>query len=403
VLGTDIAAVFSAGRGRWSGSDDRSGRRVTPSDGMTPSGPDVPAVLLITPHIEPPVVELEKLLANGRSVAVHCTNPVVVQADRRALLDRLRYYWIDPVMAMIRLAPTLRRYELVISYYHRNGYWLGLLRRLLGSGRAARWVWIGFAPNPRRRGLAGWIKEALTDRALLGHDLVVCNALPVVEMIRSRYPRIAGRLAYVRWGGWGESADDGKTSAGAMDGGYVFCGGRTNRDFDTVLTAVARLGCPTVIVTGEDVQFSANVPGHVSVHRDISYEHFERLVEESRIVVVSLKRPDVSSGQVELGRAMRFGKPLVVTATAGLDDYVTDGKDAMLVAPGDAEDLGAKLASLLEDTERRKELGQAARLTYERSFNSRVFAHELFEVVTARSSRTHTSTSTAHQGEERGC
>jgi glycosyltransferase involved in cell wall biosynthesis len=100
---------------------------------------------------------------------------------------------------------------------------------------------------------------------------------------------------------------------------------------------------------------------------------------------------------------MRFGKPLVVTATAGLDDYVTDGKDAVLVAPGDAEDLGAKLASLLEDTERRKELGQAARLTYERSFNSRVFAHELFEVVTARSSRTHTSTRTAHQGEERGC
>ena len=107
---------------------------------MTPSGPDVPAVLLITPHIEPPVVALEKLLANGRSVTVHCSNPVVVQADRRALLDRLRYYWIDPVMAMIRLAPTLRRYELVISYYHRNGYWLGLLRRLHGSGRAARWV-----------------------------------------------------------------------------------------------------------------------------------------------------------------------------------------------------------------------------------------------------------------------
>ena len=43
-------------------------------------------------------------------------------------------------------------------------------------------------------------------RALLGHDLVVCNALPVIEMIRSRYPRSAGRLAYVRWGGWGEAA-----------------------------------------------------------------------------------------------------------------------------------------------------------------------------------------------------
>jgi glycosyltransferase involved in cell wall biosynthesis len=111
-------------------------------------------------------------------------------------------------------------------------------------------------------------------------------------------------------------------------------------------------------------------------------------VKESRIVVLSLKRPDVSSGHVVLGRAMRFGKPLVVTATAGLEDYVTDGKDAVLVAPGDAEDLKAKLTALLEDAERRKELGQAARVTYERTFNSRVFAHDLFDAMTARSSLT---------------
>jgi glycosyltransferase involved in cell wall biosynthesis len=73
----------------------------------------------------------------------------------------------------------------------------------------------------------------------------------------------------------------------------------------------------------------------------------------------------------------------VVTATAGIDEYLTDGQDAVLVAPGDVDDLTAKLTWLLDSPERRKEIGLAARRTYETTFNSRVFAREVFEKLTA--------------------
>jgi glycosyltransferase involved in cell wall biosynthesis len=334
-------------------------------------------ILLITPHLEPTVVELRQLLGGEQSVDIDCSNPIKVQGEKRSPLDRLRYYWLDPLLTMLRLAPHVWRYQLVIAYYHRNGYWLGVLRRLRRRRAGVRWVWIGFAPNPRRRGVLGWIKEHVTYSALLGHDLIVCNARPVIDMVKQRYPKVAERLAYARWGSGG-----GPMVNEPVDRGYVFCGGRTNRDFATVLAAVAIIRCPTVIVAGQDAELPACLPDHVSIYRDISSDEFQRLVEESRVVVLALKRPDVSSGQVVLSRAMQSGKPVLVTAVAGIEDYVTDGKDAILVAPDDPEDLSAKLAALLDDPERRKRLGLAARLTYEHSFNSRVFARELFEAVT---------------------
>jgi glycosyltransferase involved in cell wall biosynthesis len=275
------------------------------------------------------------------------------------------------------LAPVVWRYRLVITYYHRNGYWLGFLRRFFGGRKQATWVWIGFAPNPARRGLRGGVKELITHGALVGHDLVVCNALPVVDMIKKRYPKAADRVAYARWGGGGSP----RPMDPCPDKGYIFCGGRTNRDFDTVLKAVSGLRCPTVIVAAAAERFSVEVPENVSVHRDIPSEDFNRLMQEAGIVVVALKRHDVSSGQVLLNQAMQHGKAVVVTAVAGMEAYVTDGEDALLVAPGDAQDMKSKLRLLVDSAERRQNMGRAARMTFERSFNSQTFARALFEAI----------------------
>jgi glycosyltransferase involved in cell wall biosynthesis len=340
---------------------------------MKPSASEVPRILLVTPHLEPTLIELKRLLASGRSVDIYSSDTVEVQGER-TLVDVLRFYWLDPLSTMIRLVPRVWRYRLIINYYHRNGYWLGLLGRVFPRRARAKLAWIGFAPNPRRSGLLGWIRENVTYSALLGHDVIVCNTLPVIATVQRRYPRVAERLAYARWGGTGD--EDFET---ATDNGYIFTGGRTNRDFTTVFEALSRIDCPSVIVAGKDVRFPVNVPEHISIYRDISPEQFQKLLQGASVVVVALKRPDVSSGQVVLNRAMRSGKPVVVTATAGLDEYVTDGKDAVFVAPGDVRDLMAKLAWLLDHPQQRREIGLAARRTYETSFNSRVFARELFD------------------------
>lgn len=337
-------------------------------------------VLIVTPHIEPPLLELRRLLGGDNRVDIFCSNPVAVWGDRRGLAARVQYFWIDPIVTMIKLARFVSRYRIIITYYHRNGYWLGMVRRC-GAGQAdSRWIWIGFAPNPPGKGLRGRLREFLTRNALIGFDLIVCNTRPVIDMIKQRYQEVQNRLAFARWGG-GLGVP---RAADIQDEGYIFCGGRTNRDFDTVLRAATDLHWPAVFVVGQEVQFSGPIPDFISIHRDVSPELFQRFIERARVVVLALKCPDISSGQVVLMQSMRCSKPIVVTATAGIEDYVTDGRDAILVAPESIEDLKLKLTPLLTNETRRQELAKAARATYEQNFNSTTFARAIFDILSVK-------------------
>lgn len=334
-------------------------------------------ILILTSHVESTVTQLLDLLTRYGTVKLCATNPIKVMGDRRDAWSLTRYYWIDPVLTMLRVGPLLWRYETVITYYHRHGYWVGLFRRLFNVSQTRKFIWVGFAPNPPQSRWFGRLKEAITRHALIGYDLIICNTKPLCDSIKIRFPEVAQRVACVRWGGKSGQPID----SGVVDSEYVFCGGRTNRDFDTVLKAVTELGCPTVFVTAKEFSFRLGIPEFVSVYRDIPEQAFYELMKSAKIVIVALKRSDISSGQVVLCNAMTQAKAVIVSNTAGLGDYVTEGKDALFYTPGDVEDLKDKLVILLTDTSKRQTLGQAARITYEQKFNSRVFAQGLHDRI----------------------
>jgi glycosyltransferase involved in cell wall biosynthesis len=336
--------------------------------------------LIITARMEPPVRELAVRLGRAGHVEIFCSGAGSVWGERRTRLAKAAYFLLDPLLTMIRLVLRVWSFDLVICYYHRNGYWLGLLRRLLGRRSGLRLVWVGFAPNPKLRGLRGSLKEAVTRHALLGCDLVVCNTRPLLQTVAERFGGIADRLAFVRWGG----GNGRPPPENLQDDGYIFCGGRTNRDFDTVLEAVTALRARTILVVGEDTRFRGEVPDFVTVHRNIPDRQFQSLIERARIVVIALQRPDISSGQVVLMQAMRSAKPTVLSATAGIEDYVADGVDVLLFRAGDAAELGVRLRTLLEVPRLRRAIGDAAGTTYDQRFNSSAFARDLHAVLTER-------------------
>lgn len=59
--------------------------------------------------------------------------------------------------------------------------------------------------------------------------------------------------------------------------------------------------------------------------------------------------------------AMAHGVPCVTTATCGVPDVVTDGRDGVLVPPGAARELAGALVGLLRDPVRAGEIGAAGR------------------------------------------
>jgi glycosyltransferase involved in cell wall biosynthesis len=77
--------------------------------------------------------------------------------------------------------------------------------------------------------------------------------------------------------------------------------------------------------------------------------------------------PSTSEGlPMALLEAMSWGRAIVATEVGGVPDVLSDGKDALLVAPGDSAALAAALARLAADPDLRTRLGPAARARAQR-------------------------------------
>jgi len=77
--------------------------------------------------------------------------------------------------------------------------------------------------------------------------------------------------------------------------------------------------------------------------------------------------PPESFGVV-LIEAMACGKPVVAHDIPGVRSVVTDGQDGLLVRPGDVDDLAEKIRMLLDDPQRRREMGERGRAKVEEKY-----------------------------------
>lgn len=75
--------------------------------------------------------------------------------------------------------------------------------------------------------------------------------------------------------------------------------------------------------------------------------------------------------------ALSLGKPIVCSPTAGISEYLQDGRSGLIMHENTAEEIGRMLARVVADTELRRVLGQGARAVYESTFTTRRFAENL--------------------------
>jgi glycosyltransferase involved in cell wall biosynthesis len=73
--------------------------------------------------------------------------------------------------------------------------------------------------------------------------------------------------------------------------------------------------------------------------------------------------PSIHEGlAIALIEAMAMGKPAVVTRAGGLTEVIENGKQGLVVPPGDPEALANAIVTLLQDENLRRTLGEAGRL-----------------------------------------
>ena len=96
--------------------------------------------------------------------------------------------------------------------------------------------------------------------------------------------------------------------------------------------------------------------------------------------VFCLPSHEEGSGSVSALEALRKGVAIVSTNVDGMPEDLSDGENALLVAPGDVAALAGALERLLSDEAYRARLGQAGRERYETRFSPEAAARDLGEL-----------------------
>ncbi|WP_083853116.1 MULTISPECIES: glycosyltransferase family 4 protein [unclassified Rhodococcus (in: high G+C Gram-positive bacteria)] len=117
--------------------------------------------------------------------------------------------------------------------------------------------------------------------------------------------------------------------------------------------------------------------GRVS-HRDV-----HRMYGESALAMVATRQNLHASGLTVTLEAMSTGRPVVISGTPGLEDYVENGVSGYLVEPECPEGMARAALSVLGNPEVAIEMGRAGRLRVEKNFTTALMSRHIADMVSS--------------------
>jgi glycosyltransferase involved in cell wall biosynthesis len=133
-------------------------------------------------------------------------------------------------------------------------------------------------------------------------------------------------------------------------GNYVFCGGEAQRDWTTYWDAARRLPQYAFVGVGRKKYMPKDIPipENVAMYYDIPETEFNRLLEKSAWVALPLLS-EMPAGLIVMYKAIFLSKPLIITRTSSVENYLCDEKDAILLSVGDGEGLANAIKRMAGD------------------------------------------------------
>ncbi len=167
---------------------------------------------------------------------------------------------------------------------------------------------------------------------------------------------------------------------------YVLAVGKEQRDYETLVEAVAGTGIKLVVLASSPwsnrrLRPETRPPEHVTFMSRVPFARLKALYARARLVVVPLFDVSYAAGVNGLLEAMAMAKPVIVSRTAGIRDYVVDGETAVYVPVQNAIALRQEILRLWEAPLERKRLGANARQAVDDGMNLDAYVQAVAEIV----------------------
>ncbi len=287
----------------------------------------------------------------------------------------------------IFLLPFLARYDVVFS-----GASLALpfIAKVVLRMRRPKFVWYNtFFTNAIKRNRTRRFRLWAIRKTIASLDAIVCPSTAQREfLIKEGFD--ARKIFFVPNGVDAEFID--KVSAARPEAApppppFILSVGKDmGRDYKTLFAAVADLPVQVrVAALPRNLKNAGPAPLNVKAEGFVPFGRLAELYEEARFVVISTKSEnhlDASdcSGQYVLLDAMSAGKAVIASERATLADYVSNGKEGLIVPPENSSALRTAIKDLLDHPDKTDFLGKAGREKVVENFTTTRLARDLADI-----------------------
>ncbi len=166
---------------------------------------------------------------------------------------------------------------------------------------------------------------------------------------------------------------------------YILSVGSENRDYATLVGAVSQTPYKLKVLSSspwsrKNVQ-TDTCADNIEFLPRVSFAELLGLYQNARMVVVPLNDVNYAAGLNGVLEAFCVQKPVVVSRSQGIIDYIEDEKNAIVVPCGDMHAMKDAICRVYEDDCLRLKLVNGARETVEDYANQRAFLEKIQAVV----------------------
>lgn len=161
----------------------------------------------------------------------------------------------------------------------------------------------------------------------------------------------------------------------------VSVGGDRDRDPETLFAALEHVqrARPEVEIVVQS-RTDATAPPGVTVVPHLTHVQLRELYRRMTVMVLAT-RPNLHvSGMTVSLEARATGRPVVITGSPGMEDYV-DEDDSVVVPTANAPALGEAVIDLLDDPDRAAAMGRAGRLRVEQSHTESSMCAQILSLI----------------------
>jgi len=263
------------------------------------------------------------------------------------------------------------RYDIVISWSGVVGLFIGFFKLIFFRNRPKLFV-TTFIFRPRESRIVNILRFWFYKTCVKKMDGIICHSSDEANYYKTLFHLNDDKIKFVPYGI--ELPKVNFQNNGEEP--YIASAGKSNRDYELLKKVIDGIEPKIRIYCSRDYEVLSKdeKKSNLEVRIDTPLKEFLEGLYNSIFVVIPLKLPEFSSGQLVLLQAMALGKTVIASDCWGTRDYIKDMENGMLVAPGDTSEMRKKILYLTRNPEEIERMGRNAKKSVEEYFNICSFA-----------------------------